>query len=159
MKADNYLQEQLKTIEKSNQDNFTDPFFKLYFEMQDFDRDYFSEESMMDYTVELTILFQNLDYIMERLDDISYHYNEAEADHYKWRKNSFERAVYKALSKEANIIAAMIVQMIHEFEQMSTEGIDYDGMVELKRIYSSIANRVYKSSRRVSEYQLENLWN
>jgi hypothetical protein len=28
MKADNYLQEQLKTIEKSNQDNFTDPFIE-----------------------------------------------------------------------------------------------------------------------------------
>ena len=28
MKADNYLQKQLKTIEKSNQNNYTDPFIE-----------------------------------------------------------------------------------------------------------------------------------
>ena len=155
---DKYLQDELKNIEKSNQDYFSDPFFELHFLMQDFYRNFFSEESMRDYTVEINILIQHLNKLMESLDDISYSYTEAEADYHKWRTNSFERVVYKALSKEANIIAAMIIQMLHEFEQMSEYGVDYDGMLELKKIYASIANRAHKSSRRVSEYHLENLW-
>jgi hypothetical protein len=155
---DKYLQDELKNIEKSNQDYFSDPFFELHFLMQDFYRNFFSEESMRDYTVEINILIQHLNKLMESLDDISYSYTEAEADYHKWRTNSFERVVYKALSKEANIIASMIIQMLNEFEQMSEYGVDYDGMLELKKIYASIANRAHKSSRRVSEYHLENLW-
>ena len=101
---DKYLQDELKNIEKSNQDYFSDPFFELHFLMQDFYRNFFSDESMRDYTVEINILIQHLNKLMESLDDISYSYTEAEADYHKWRTNSFERVVYKALSKEAGLV-------------------------------------------------------
>jgi len=155
---DNYLQENLKRIEENNEKHFGDPFFDLHYLMQDFYRTYFSEESMSDYTVEIGILVQHLDSLMASLDDISYGYTEAEADYHKWRVNSFERVLYKALSKEANVIAKMIIQMIHEYEQLSEQGVDYDGMLELKKMYRGIVNRAYTSSRRVCEYHLENLW-
>ena len=118
---DNYLQEKLKSIEENNERHFGDPFFDLHYLMQDFYRNYFSEESMSDYTVEIGILVKHLDSLMASLDDISYGYTEAEADYHKWRVNSFERVLYKALSKEANVIAKMIIQMIHEYEQLSEQ--------------------------------------
>ena len=155
---DNYLQEKLKSIEENNEKHFGDPFFDLHYLMQDFYRGYFSEESMKDYTVEIGILLRHLDSLMDNLDEISYGYTEAEADNLKWRVNSFERVLYKALSKEANAIAKMIIQMLHEFDQLSVQGVDYEGMLELKNMYRGILNRVYISSRRICEYHLENLW-
>ena len=69
---DNYLQENLKSIEENNEKHFGDPFFDLHYLMQDFYRTYFSEESMSDYTVEIGILVQHLDSLMASLDDISH---------------------------------------------------------------------------------------
>ena len=155
---DQYLQDQLKEIEKNNQTNFDDPFFQLHCVMNDFRNHYFNDYNL-DENIELTnVLLHHLDEVMETLDDISYKYSETEAEYYKWRKNSFERVLYKALSKEAKAIAAMLFQLIHEYDEMCQRLLGYDDMLELKKIYTSIVNRVYLSSRRVSEYQLENLW-
>ena len=155
---DQYLQDQLKEIEKNNQTYFRDPFFQLHRVMKEFLDDYFHEYNLYENHVFTNVLCNHLDEVMETLDDISYKYTEAEAEYYKWRKNSFERVLYKALSKEANTIAAMLLQLIHEYNEMCERLLGYDDMLELKKMYSSIINRVYLSSRRVSEYQLENLW-
>jgi hypothetical protein len=155
---DQYLQDQLKKIEKNNQINFDDPFFQLHSIMNDFLKKYFNDYNL-DGNIELTnVLIVHLDEIMETLDDISYKYSEAEAEYYKWRLNSFVRVFYKALSKEANTIASMLLQLLQEYDEMCQRLLGYDDMIELKKMYSSIVNRVYLSSRRVSDYHLENLW-
>ena len=155
---DQYLQEQLNEIEKNNQTYFKDPFFKLHLVMNKFLNNYFNEYNLYENKEFTNVLLHHLDEVMETLDDISYKYTEAEAEYYKWRQNSFERVLYKALSKEANTIAAMLLQLIHEYDELCQSLFGYDDMLELKKMYSSIVNWVYVSSRRVSEYQLENLW-
>ena len=66
--------------------------------------------------------------------------------------------LFKALSKEAATIGDMILQILHDYEQLDKDTLDDNDLISIAKAYTRVVKRVYISSRRVTEYQLENLW-
>jgi len=156
--SDKYLIDWLDDIEKNNQTNFKDPFFQLHQIMSDFYNNYFTHKSLGESSGDVNQFLAHVDEIIEIVDGISHNYVETEAEYHRWRINSFERMLFKALSKEAATIGDMIIQILHDYEQLDKDTLDDNDLISIAKAYIRVVRRVYISSRRVTEYQLENLW-
>mgnify|MGYP001116368739 FL=1 len=156
--SDKYLIDWLDDIEKNNQTNFKDPFFQLHQIMSDFYNNYFTHKSLGESSGDVNQFLAHVDEIIEIVDGISHNYVETEAEYHRWRINSFERMLFKALSKEAATIGDMILQILHDYEQLDKDTLDDNDLISIAKAYTRVVKRVYISSRRVTEYQLENLW-
>ena len=156
--SDKYLIDWLDDIEKNNQTNFKDPFFQLHQIMSDFYNNYFTHKSLGESSGDVNQFLAHVDEIIEIVDGISHNYVETEAEYHRWRINSFERMLFKALSKEAATIGDMILQILHDYEQLDKDTLDDNDLISIAKAYIRVVRRVYISSRRVTEYQLENLW-
>ena len=156
--SDKYLIDWLDDIEKNNQTNFKDPFFQLHQIMSDFYNNYFTHKSLGESSGDVNQFLAHVDEIIEIVDGISHNYVETEAEYHRWRINSFERMLFKALSKEAATIGDMILQILHDYEQLDKDTLDDNDLISIAKAYTRVVRRVYISSRRVTEYQLENLW-
>ena len=156
--SDKYLIDWLDDIEKNNQTNFKDPFFQLHQIMSDFYNNYFTHKSLGESSGDVNQFLAHVDEIIEIVDGISHNYVETEAEYHRWRINSFERMLFKALSKEAATIGDMILQILHDYDQLDYDTLNDNDLVSIAKAYTRVVKRVYISSRRVTEYQLENLW-
>ena len=156
--SNQYLLEQLDNIEINNRMNFKDPFFQLHQLMSEFYMNYFTYKSLGESSGDVNQFLAHVDEIMEVVDGISHNYVETEAEYHRWRINSFERMLFKALSKEAATIGDMILQILHDYEQLDKDTLDDNDLISIAKAYTRVVRRVYISSRRVTEYQLENLW-
>jgi hypothetical protein len=156
--SDKYLIDWLDDIEKNNQTNFKDPFFQLHQIMSDFYNNYFTYKSLGESSGDVNQFLAHVDEIIEIVDGISHNYVETEAEYHRWRINSFERMLFKALSKEAATIGDMILQILHDYDQLDYDTLNDNDLVSIAKAYTRVVKRVYISSRRVTEYQLENLW-
>ena len=155
---EHYLSNTIKKIEINNNKKFVDPFFDIHTSMEDFFTANFHNMDTNDSNlIDVTSLFEHLNDTIELLDEISYKYSQSEAEYRRWRVNMSEKIFYKMLSKEAYTIARMIILFIYQYDKYS-DNISPDDLKEFKEIYIVILNRVYLSSRRISEYHLENLW-
>ena len=156
--SDKYLIDWLDDIEKNNQTNFKDPFFQLHQIMSDFYNNYFTYKSLGESSGDVNQFLAHVDEIIEIVDGISHNYVETEAEYHRWRINSFERMLFKALSKEAATIGDTILQILHDYDQLDYDTLNDNDLVSIAKAYTRVVKRVYISSRRVTEYQLENLW-
>ena len=156
--SNKYLLEQLDNIEINNRMNFKDPFFQLHQIMSDFYNNYFTHKSLGESSGDVNGFLAHVDEIIEIVDGIRHNYVETEAEYRRWRINSFERMLFKALSKEAATIGDMILQILHDYDQLDYDTLNDNDLVSIAKAYTRVVKRVYISSRRVTEYQLENLW-
>jgi len=99
-----------------------------------------------------------MEQLYNNLEDISDQYLEISIEYNKWRINGFEKILFKTLSNQSLTVSKLVLDILYTLDSCKDETINFDEYLNIKRIYKDVMLMVYRSSRGLINYQLDNLW-
>ena len=156
--SNEYLMDIVDDIEENNQRYFHDPFYSLNSFLQEINYDFFRDNALNErhnYNLELS---RNMEQLYNNLEDISDQYQDISIEYNKWRIKGFEKVLFTTLSNQSLTISKLVLDILYTLDSYKDETINFDEYLNIKSIYKDVMLMVYRSSRGLSTYQLDNLW-